>query len=86
MTYRKLDLTGKTYGKLTGIRALDRRDRGVIVWVFKCAACGNECEIGGSFVTKGDRRDCGCTRTIVQNPPDPHIERYLNSLKARKAN
>ena len=84
MTYRKLDITGRVFGKLTALRAIpEKRDRGNVVWLFKCE-CGSECEIGGSFVTKGDRRSCGCdTRTIPEAPPSL-IDKYLKTLTTRR--
>lgn len=56
----RIDLIGKTYGKLTVI-ALGVRDKNGQKWLCKCE-CGNEVEVLGSNLTKGNTSSCGCLR------------------------
>jgi len=56
----RLDLTGKKYGRLTGIRPVESKGRGVH-WLFGCE-CGNETVVIGSDVKRGETVSCGCYR------------------------
>ena len=56
----RVDITGKTFYRLTAIKCTEERDRlKNILWLFKCA-CGNEIVLPGSEVARGDIRSCGC--------------------------
>lgn len=57
-TVPKIDITGKTYNKLTAIRFATRK-KNVIHWLFKCE-CGNEKVLNKYRVTSGYTRSCGC--------------------------
>lgn len=64
---KKLDLTGQKFGRLTGIREIERdfskkfpRYNGVM-WLFRCD-CGKEKAALGSFVKNGRLISCGCAQ------------------------
>ena len=59
----RIDITGKTFYRLTAIRPIEKRDvKKNILWLFKCA-CGNEFTAPGSDVVRGQIRSCGCIKT-----------------------
>ena len=47
-----IDLTGKTFGKLTVIKKMDNKFGNRIMWLCKCD-CGNVKTIRGSSLTSG---------------------------------
>jgi len=56
----KVDITGKTFYRLTAIKSTEERDKlKNALWLFKCA-CGNEFKASGSEVMRGQIRSCGC--------------------------
>ena len=56
----RVDITGRTFYRLTAIKCTDERDRlKNILWLFKCS-CGNEFKAAGSEVMRGQIRSCGC--------------------------
>ena len=56
---RALDLTGKTFGRLTAVKpTAERRDR-KIVWEFRCS-CGNTHLALAKKVKSGHTKSCGC--------------------------
>lgn len=55
-----LDLTGKTFGRLTAL-ALVRDEAGVRRWRCKCE-CGNEATVLVTKLTSGKTSSCGCFR------------------------
>lgn len=57
---KKIDLTGKRFGRLTVIKDSGKRQNsGNIVWACKCD-CGNLIEIVGTSLTRGITKSCGC--------------------------
>jgi len=56
---KKLDLAGKTFGRLTAIEETDQRKNGKVVWLCSCD-CGNEILVRGSDLTSFHARSCGC--------------------------
>lgn len=54
-----IDLTGKTFGKLTVIKKMDDKVGNHIMWLCKCD-CGNVKTIRGSSLTSGESKSCGC--------------------------
>ena len=56
---RKNDLTNKKFGKLTAIKATDKRHHGRIVWLCKCE-CGNYHEVPSVSLVTGSTKSCGC--------------------------
>lgn len=68
-----LDLTGKKFNRLTGIKPTEKRIDNKIVWLFLCD-CGNKCEMIGREVKNGHTKSCGCL----------NIERVTTMGKANK--
>ena len=62
---RAKDLTGKTFGKLTVIRPIDRRDRS-IVWLCKCS-CGNTVEAPTRRLGRSGVSTSSCTKGLCNN-------------------
>ena len=56
---RKNDLTNKKFGRLTAIKATNKRHHGRIVWLCKCE-CGNYHEVPSVSLVTGSTRSCGC--------------------------
>ena len=57
--HNKIDLTGKTIGKLKVIGDSGKRKSRRPIWSCRCA-CGNEVEILGKYLLNGDTKSCGC--------------------------
>ena len=53
------DLTGKTFNRLTAIKALDKRSGTSIVWECRCS-CGNICEAASHALSRATKKSCGC--------------------------
>jgi len=61
-----IDLTGKTFGKLTVISIAEKRDRsGNIQWICKCA-CGNFRTVAGGSLRSGACIQCKSCKTVKQ--------------------
>lgn len=56
---RKINLAGKTYGRLTVLKEADRDRWGQVTWVCKCS-CGNNCYVRGRDLRSGNTKSCGC--------------------------
>lgn len=59
-----IDITGRTYGSLTVLKASERKVPGRKLWVCQCE-CGTIKEIGGSDLTRGMVRSCGCKSAFL---------------------
>lgn len=57
---RRLDLTGKKFGRLTGV-SYAYTDNGLRYWLFECD-CGNKIISTGRSVKNGQAKSCGCSR------------------------
>ena len=56
----KIDMLGKTFGYLTVIEETEKRTANrSIIWKCRCK-CGNECEVDGYSLRKGNTKSCGC--------------------------
>lgn len=53
-----IDMTGQKYYKLTGMYPV-RHSKNGLIWRFKCD-CGNEVEVLGVSVRRGNTKSCGC--------------------------
>jgi hypothetical protein len=53
-----VDLTGKTFGRLTAIRRVENKGRRP-QWLWSCA-CGNETVVAAEHVKSGHTESCGC--------------------------
>lgn len=58
---RKIDLSGKKFGRLTVIREAGKDKRGEIRWLCRCE-CSNEVELNSSTLRTGNTKSCGCYR------------------------
>lgn len=58
---QKKDLTGKRFGKLTAIEAVEERQKGRVIWRCLCD-CGNEAFVSSSKLISGETKSCGCYR------------------------
>lgn len=56
---RFIDLTGKTFGRLTAIRCAGRNKHKQILWLCRCV-CGNERVVVAGSLANGDTQSCGC--------------------------
>lgn len=57
---RKIDLTGKTFGRLTVIEESPKRTiNGDVYWVCKCT-CGGTTVVDSSSLRRGLTKSCGC--------------------------
>lgn len=54
-----IDLTGKTFGRLTVIERAESTKHGAARWRCKCD-CGNEKIVIGDELRKGNTKSCGC--------------------------
>ncbi len=59
-----IDLTGKTFGRLTVIRKIDNNKWGCSRWLCKCD-CKKEVVVRGDSLKNGDTRSCGCLRAEI---------------------
>ncbi len=57
---RKIDLTGKRYGRLSVIKESDQSGK----WICKCI-CGNECVVFGNNLRRLHTISCGCALSDV---------------------
>ncbi len=55
----KIDVSGRTFGRLKVICESDQRHNGHVMWKCLCA-CGNECLAAGSSLKNGVIKSCGC--------------------------
>lgn len=56
-----LNLTGKKFGRLTGVAPTGETRNGKIIWRFSCD-CGGAVETYGASVKKGATKSCGCIK------------------------
>lgn len=61
---RKIDLTGKIFGRLAVIKRGNNDKRGQCKWICICE-CGNIKEITGSVLRGGKSHSCGCIQKEV---------------------
>ena len=66
---RLIDLTGRTFGRLTVIRKAGRSKTGTMKWLCKCE-CGNESITRSDNLRNGRAQSCGCLRREV---PSKHL-------------
>lgn len=56
---KRIDITGKRFGRLVAVCATDKRDHRQVVWRFRCD-CGTDVEKPVYLVTSGSIQSCGC--------------------------
>lgn len=58
--FKKRDITGETFGRLTAIKETKNRDdNGSVIWECKCS-CGNVAYCSAKDLRNGDVKSCGC--------------------------
>lgn len=55
-----IDLTGKTFERLTVIKKLNEKRGHEFVWLCKCNKDGNTIKVTGGALRKGQVKSCGC--------------------------
>lgn len=56
---KKVDITGKIFGRLTVVKEETERSSSNIMWLCKCE-CGNEIIVYGNNIKSGKTNSCGC--------------------------
>lgn len=56
---RAKDMTGKRFGRLVAVCAVEKRVRGILVWNCRCD-CGQVAEVPGPYLRCGSTKSCGC--------------------------
>lgn len=59
MKHVRIDMVGKRFGRLVGVRLARISDSGDARWIFQCD-CGREHEADGTHVRRGNTKSCGC--------------------------
>ena len=59
MHHNMIDLTGKRFGRLIGVKFSHKTKKRDYFWVFKCD-CGNNKTINSNSVRRGLTKSCGC--------------------------
>lgn len=57
----KIDLTGKTFGRLTVLKEVEQGKDGHSYWLCSCE-CGNTKNVQGKLLRSSNTRSCGCFR------------------------
>lgn len=85
---KKVDLTGKKFGKLTVIEEASNI-KGIIKWECICT-CGNFTIVDGSNLRRGQSKSCGCLRTdenkrriSVYKQANPRLYAIWGGMKSR---
>lgn len=58
---RRVDITGKVFGRLTAIECVGKNPNGLELWKCKCE-CGGETTTTKIMLTTGQTKSCGCLR------------------------
>src|SRR5947209_8201697 len=58
-----IDLTGKTFGKLTVVKLASRNQSGEAVWHCECV-CGEIRLVVGGNLRRGRMKSCGCAKRL----------------------
>ena len=76
---RKLELSGKRFGRLTVIRENGKKN-GRTAWLCKCD-CGNEIIAKKIYVMRGEVKSCGCISIAKEGSSEElEIKNYILSL------
>lgn len=63
---RAVDMSGRTFGRLTAIAPTDKRDRkGSVIWKCVCS-CGTEVEVSQDDLAFGNKVSCGCRKEEIK--------------------
>lgn len=58
---KRIDLTGRRFGKLVALYPTDKKKGPYIVWKCKCD-CGKQCEVPSEYLITGQTKSCGCIK------------------------
>lgn len=58
---KKIDLTGKNFGRLTVLKEDPIRRNNRVFWICQCE-CGNEVSVGRNELQSGQTKSCGCLK------------------------
>lgn len=61
---RRMDLTGRRFGRLIALHALPKQPLRVTAWACRCD-CGQEVTVGLGHLRNGHTRSCGCLQREV---------------------
>lgn len=61
---RKKYLSGQRFGKLTAVRPMEQRKKGIVVWECKCD-CGNTTYVTTKDLSSGNTKSCGCLKQVA---------------------
>ena len=60
--YHTIDITGRTFGRLTALEPTDRRAKsGTVIWHCRCV-CGQEVDVSYNDLVYTNLRSCGCRK------------------------
>lgn len=89
MGKRRIDLTGRTFGRLTVIQFAGTNKRGSYMWLCECE-CGNTKVVDGADLRRGGTKSCGCLaaentsrRTYVHGMTGTKIHNEWLRMKTR---
>ncbi|WP_143316850.1 AP2 domain-containing protein [Clostridium sp. HBUAS56017] len=81
--FKAKDITGKKFGRLTALKATDKRDKnnGSVVWECKCD-CGKLAYVAEYVLNEGSIRSCGClgkenSKNNMQKAIKKHLEIHI---------
>lgn len=66
------NLLGQTFGRLTVIQRLEKRQWNSIVWKCQCE-CGNIVEVASASLTSGKTKSCGCLKEETDKMPKGNV-------------
>lgn len=87
-----IDLTGQKFGRLTAIKATDKRKNRKVVWLCQCE-CGNFIEVPSDSLRQSKTKSCGCLKKDVMKgnhfgkgkPPSDLTNKRFGKLVAIKS-
>ena len=68
-----IDLTGKTFNRLTVLYKTDKKQGNDWIWHCKCE-CGNECDIVGASIRANRTKSCGCLKQEKDKMPKGNVK------------
>lgn len=90
---KRIDLTGRKFGRLTAVEMTDKRNRnGSIYWKCRCD-CGRETFVTSDVLRRGAVKSCGCLQRENRKKITDQLHRvegtcieFLNNRKTRRDN
>ncbi len=81
---KAIDLTGRTFGRLTAIEMSEHQHRATRSWRCKCK-CGSEIIVSGQELRRGDTKSCGCLRRDVTKVRGRSNERHGDAKTGKES-